>query len=239
MALDDGVRSAAGKRPTRAEFVYQELLRWIADGSLHPSERLRETLICERLGVSRTPVREAIRRLEAEGRVATVPRRGAVVAELDPHEVVEIYTVRIELEAFAARLAAQHATLAEIDLMERILERSSQLGGDPRELNNNNWRLHKTVQIAAHNRFLSQLFDSLAGSFAMLRGVKYIPAGRPESLLAEHRKIIDAIRARDPEAAAQAAQDHVRHAFSIHMEAILAAGDPASSSTHSTGKKYQ
>ncbi len=201
----------------RSELVYREIQNWINEGEFHPGERLRETVVCERLGVSRTPVREAIRRLQAEGRVIIEAQRGAVIAELQAQEMIELYTVRIELEGFAAGLAAQHASEAEINLMRTLLHHSGTLGGDPRALNENNWKLHRAIHVAAHNRFLLQTFDTLANSLALLRGVKYIPPGRQEILFLEHQKIVDAIEARDRDGARSAAEAHVRKSFEIHL----------------------
>ncbi|MCI2395027.1 GntR family transcriptional regulator [Aliiroseovarius sediminis] len=201
----------------RSELVYREIQKWINEGEFHPGERLREATVCERLGVSRTPVREAIRRLQAEGRVIIEAQRGAVIAELQAQEMIELYTVRIELEGFAAGLAAQHASDAEIRLMKTLLEESRTMDDDPRALNENNWRLHRTIHIAAHNRFLLQTFDALSNSLALLRGAKYIPKGRPETLFREHEKIVEAIQKRDIEAARSATEAHVRRAFEIHL----------------------
>lgn len=211
---------AAGKVPL-SEHVYREIQRWINEGRFHPGERLRETSVCEELNVSRTPVREAIRRMQAEGRVVMEPQRGAIIAELNPQEVAELYMVRQEFEGFAARLAAQHACETEIRLINDILEESKPLAGHPRALNENNWKLHKAIYSAAHNRFVTRIFNALADSMALLRGGKYIPEDRPQELYAEHLAIVEAIAARDPDAADRAAQDHIRHSFRIHLAAAL------------------
>lgn len=200
-----------------SEFVYREIQNWINEGEYHPGERLRESTVCERLNVSRTPVREAIRRLQAEGRVTIEAQRGAVIAELQPQEMIELYTVRIELEGFAAALAAQHATESEIGLMRSLLEESRALMDDPRALNEINWKLHRTIYVASHNRFLLQTFKGLTNSLVLLRGAKYIPKDRPAKLFGEHKKIIDAIEARDPGAARAAAEAHARKSFEIHL----------------------
>ena len=96
--------------PSLAENVYQSLARSIREGHYNPGDRIRETVVSKELGVSRTPVREALRRLQSERRVILEPQRGAIVAELDRHEVVELYQLRQQLEAVAARFAAQHAS---------------------------------------------------------------------------------------------------------------------------------
>ncbi|WP_169544098.1 GntR family transcriptional regulator [Sneathiella aquimaris] len=204
-----------------AEYVHQEVLQAIRDGKYHPGERIRESDITKSLNVSRTPVREAFRRLQSEGRLTFEAQRGAVVAELDPQEVAELYAVRQHLEGVAARFAAQHASEAEILAMEYILERGLEATGDPRELNQINWELHHAIYNAAHNRFLIKALGAISDSMALLRGVKYIPEGRPQKLYDEHSLIIKAIKERDPDAADQAAQNHIRHSFQTHLKATF------------------
>lgn len=207
--------------PSLAEYVYQELLRSIREGKYHPGERIRESVVSKELDVSRTPVREALRRLQSEGRLNFEPQRGAVVAELDRQEVAELYALRQQLEGIAARFAAQHASEGEIHAMEFILEKSLDVSNDPREHNQINWELHHAIYSAAHNRFLMKAFESISDSLALLRGVKYIPEDRPKKLYEEHRRIIAAIKSGDPDAADEAAQDHIRHSFQIHLETLF------------------
>ena len=204
-------------QPSLGEYVYHEVLKAIRDGRYHPGERVRESDFAQALGVSRTPVREAFRRLQSEGRLSLEPQRGAVVAELNPQEVAELYALRQELEGIAARFAAQHASEMEIANMDYILGKSTEVADDPRALNQINWELHHAIYNAAHNRFLVKAFEALSDSMALLRGVKYIPADRPESLYAEHARIIQEIKNRNPAAADNAAQDHIRQSFQIHL----------------------
>ena len=169
--------------PSLGDYVYQELLRAIRLGKYHPGERIRESAVTKELNVSRTPVREAFRRLQSEGRLILEPQKGAVVAELDRQEVAELYELRQQLEGIAARFAAQHASDSEIDAMEFILESGRQASGDLRELNQINWELHHAIFDAAHNRFLTKMIASIADSMALLRGAKYIPEGRPQGAI--------------------------------------------------------
>ncbi|GKX32836.1 MAG: GntR family transcriptional regulator [Rhizobiaceae bacterium MnEN-MB40S] len=201
-----------------ADHVYGELLKSLRDGVYHPGERIREAVIARQLSVSRTPVREAIRRLQSEGRLKFEPQRGAVVAELDRQQVAELYDLRESLEGTAAHMAAQHASDAEIQAMFSILEKTAAMTADPRELNQINWRFHHSIYHAAHNRYLIKAFSAVADSMALLRGVKYIPENRPQQLYEEHLLIADAIRNRDSAAAEHAAREHVRQAFRIHLE---------------------
>lgn len=205
-------------QPSLGEYVYQEVLQAIRDGRYHPGERIRESEFTKSLNVSRTPVREAFRRLQSEGRLTVEAQRGAVVAELNPQEVAELYALRQHLEGVAARFAAQHASDMEIANLEYILEKGKEASGDPRELNQINWELHHAIYNAAHNRFLIKAFESISDSMALLRGVKYIPEDRPNTLYEEHHRIIEEIKNRNPQAADKAAQEHIQQSFQIHLE---------------------
>lgn len=198
--------------------VHQQLKRFILDGKFRAGERIRESDITTQLGVSRTPVREAFRRLQSEGLLKFEAQRGVIVAELDRQEVAELYAMRQHMEGFAARCAAQHATDAEIRVIQYILEQTKIVDDQIHQFNQINWELHNAIYAAAHNRFLVRAFEALSDSMSLLQGAKYIPAGRPVVLYEEHRQIVEAIRKRDPDAADEAAQTHVRNAFLVHLE---------------------
>lgn len=201
-----------------ADQVYHELKRRILDGDYRAGERIREADATAMLGVSRTPVREAFRRLQSDGLLEFEAQRGAIVAELDRQEVAELYAMRQHMEGFAARCAAQHATESEIRALEYILEQTKIPDAEVHQFNQINWELHYAIYSAAHNRFLIRAFDALSTSMSLLQGAKYIPPGRPELLYQEHREIVEAIKNRDPDAADEAAQRHVRNAFLVHLE---------------------
>ncbi|WP_417454441.1 GntR family transcriptional regulator [Kiloniella sp.] len=211
------IEESKSAQPSLGEYVYQEVLQAIRDGQYHPGERIRESEFTKSLNVSRTPVREAFRRLQSEGRLTFEPQRGAIVAELNPQEVAELYALRQQLEGIAARFAAQHASDMEIANMEYILEKGRE-AKDPRDLNQINWELHHAIYNAAHNRFLIKAFEAISDSMALLRGVKYLPSDRPNPLYEEHQRIIEEIKNRNPEAAEKAAQQHIKRAFQIHLE---------------------
>ncbi|EIM72674.1 putative transcriptional regulatory protein GntR family [Nitratireductor aquibiodomus RA22] len=218
----DDQRDLEDAAPSLAEYVYKELSQWIREGRYNPGDRIREATVSKELGVSRTPVREALRRLQSERRVTIEPQRGAVVAELDRHEVVELYQLRQHLEGIAARFAAQHASEAEIAEMQDILSRSEQASGDLKLLNQINWEFHNAIYSAAHNRFLLRSIAAISDEMALLKGTKYIPDDRPASLHQEHRHILDAIAARQPDAADEAAQNHIRNSLRVHLRVARA-----------------
>lgn len=209
-ALQDGA--------SRAELVYANLRAAIHAGRFEPGERIREADIAAWLGVSRTPVRDALKRLEGDGLLASAPRRGLSVAELDQQQVSEIYAVRDVLEGLAGRLAAQHATSAEIAAMRDLLERQARTHpDDSASLVRLNQLFHEAVSRAARNRNLSNVLDAFQSSLALLPGTTYTAPGRPATALKEHTEVVDAIERRDAERAELAAREHMRAAERIRQ----------------------
>ncbi|GAA0616029.1 GntR family transcriptional regulator [Paenochrobactrum glaciei] len=197
--------------------IYDELIKSIREGRYTPGEHIRETVVATELGVSRTPVREALRRLHNDGTVVLTPRKGAVVAELAHQEVVELYMLRQEMEATAARFAAQHASDIEIMQIDNILKRAEELLHDPHRLNQVNWEFHNAIYEATHNRYFMKAIRSISDSMMMLRGARYIPENRPEQLASEHRAIFNAIQNRKPQEAADAARYHIQQSLLVHL----------------------
>lgn len=197
--------------------VYNELRQYILDGQLRSGERLREVRLASLLGVSRTPVREAIKRLESEGFVSYAANRGAIVAELTPDQAIELYAVREILEGAAARFAAQHATEPEIQFIENLLEAERKLGDDPEERSKLNRQFHGTIYRMAHNRYLLDILTKSRDYMVLLHRTTYYASGRGESAYREHCAIVEAIKNRDAAAAEQAARLHIREAQRIRM----------------------
>lgn len=192
--------------------VSEALRRDIRDGRYGPGDRITELEVAERLGVSRTPVREALRRLESEGLLVSLPWRGVVVAELDRAQLLELYAMREVLEGTAARFAAQHADAAEIDLMRDLLDQERKAGDDGASAAQINRDLHEAIHGAARNRYLLSTLSALANALALLRGTTFSVPGRPGEGLAEHRAVVEAIAQRDGEAAEAAARLHIANA---------------------------
>ena len=198
--------------------VYNELRRRLIEGDLKPGQRLREIELSAMLGVSRTPVREAIKRLESEGFAAYVSRRGAVVLELTPEQAAELYAVREILEGSAANFAARFATASEIDILEDLLRTQREAGNDPELLSRINRQFHQMIYQMAHNRYLLGLLSTAQDYMLLLRETTYFNPGRPETALEEHSEIVSAIKARDSERAESAARKHIREAQRIRMK---------------------
>ncbi|WP_050527363.1 GntR family transcriptional regulator [Pseudorhodobacter aquimaris] len=197
--------------------AYTLILEAIDAGLYKPGDRLVESELAERFGVSRTPVREALQRLETQSMLAR-DGRSLIVASLDHNQLAELYAVRTELEGLAARLAARHATEEEIRVLRAMVEDDkSLLGGDPRALSRANKRFHKQIHLASHNRFLVTQLDLVHRSMALMATTSFAADGRDEKGLAEHEAIVEAIEARDGEAAYQALRGHISQAFETRL----------------------
>lgn len=207
-------------RPGRSSAfdAYERLLAEIEDGGLPPGTRLREAELGERLSISRTPVREALKRLELQGLVVHEPHHGAVVASLDYGQVTELYRLREMLEGMAARLAAQHATDTEIGVLQRMVERDRTLTDNPRQLAQTNRAFHQQIRDTAHNRYVAAALENLRLSLALLAGTTLGAEGRAAESVEEHAKIVSSIAARDCDGAETNARQHIVNAFRTRVE---------------------
>jgi DNA-binding GntR family transcriptional regulator len=191
--------------------AYDRIRAAIRDGSLPPGLRLTEADLATRFGVSRTPVRQAMARLEAEGLLTAEPKRGLSVTRPDHHQVVELYVMREILEGAAARLAAQHASETEIAAMEELVEAEPASFQDPAALSEINQRLHGLLYLAAHNRYLLRGLGQISATIALLPTLLTLE-GRAVQAHAEHLAILAAMKRRDGAAAEEAARAHARAA---------------------------
>ena len=201
-----------------ASGAYELLLSQIEEGGLPPGTRLREADLADRLQISRTPVREALKRLELQGLIVHEPHRGAVVATLDYAQVAELYLLREVLEGTAARLAAQHATDVEIGSLADMVERDRAIAGQPLELARTNRRFHQQVRNAARNRYLSQTLEHFRLSLALLATTTLDAPGRGPTSVEEHAAIVARIAARDADGAEAAARLHILNAFRTRIK---------------------
>lgn len=203
---------------SRADFVYDSLRDAISDGRIGVGERVREEEIARNLGVSRTPVREALQRLHQRGLLVFGAGRGLMVAELSQHQVLQLYAMREILEGSAARFAAQHADAADISILFRLQKDLADAKPDALLLVTLNRRFHQAIYEAAHNQYLLQTLNMLHDSLALLHNATFrVPSRRAESD-EEHRRIVVAIEKRDPDAAEEAAREHIRQAQRTRFE---------------------
>lgn len=194
-----------------ADSVYNTLRGAIVDGRLDPGDSLIEWHVARQFGTSRTPVREALLRLEAEGLAFRVPRRGLVVRHISEHEVLEVYAVRLELEALAAREAAREAQPSDIAQLRWVNQRLNEAikQGDLVSVPEITNEFHQLLATAARNSMLRR-FIMQAQDWTRRVGTSTVPLpGRRGVAVKEHERIIDAIAAHDAERAEQLAREHI------------------------------
>lgn len=210
----------AANKPAQssASDAYDKLLTAIEEGGMPAGTRLRETELAKQLAISRTPVREALKRLELQGLVVHEPHHGAVVASLHYGQVTDLYQLREVLEGTAARLAAQHATAVEIGVLERMVAADQALVTRPDRLARSNRHFHQQIRDSARNRYLQTALENLRLSLALLAGTTLSAPGRATASIAEHAAIVAAIAARDPVGAENAARHHILEAFRTRVE---------------------
>lgn len=196
--------------------AYEMILEAIDTGTYKPGSRLVESELADRFGVSRTPIREALQRLETQS-LLTRDGRSLIVASLDHSQLSELYVVRGALEGLAARLAARHSTPEELAVLRDMLESDRKLVSDPEAMSRANRRFHKQIHLASHNRFLVQQLDLVHRSMALLASTSIAVAGRPTDTLEEHERIVHAIETGDGDAADKALRDHISQAFIIRL----------------------
>lgn len=192
--------------------IYEELRERIIEGVIPAGERIRERELAEEFNVSRVPVREAIPRLEAEGFVKTLPRRGAVVTEMTMSDVNELFVVRSSLEVLAARLAAQAcaAGSSSDELFGRLAAAERALvQADDREIATVNSSLHEEILHLSGNTLLISLMGPINGR---VRRLFRLEADRDQQVLcAEHKELCQAIADGNVEWAGALAYAHVEH----------------------------
>ncbi len=197
--------------------AYALVLEAIDEGTYLPGDRLVESELAERFGVSRTPVREALQRLETQ-QVLVRDGRSMVVSSLDHDQLGELYVVRAELEGLAARLAAQHAAPEEVRVLREMVEQDMRMLGQAQRLAKANRRFHRQLHLASHNRLLIQQLEMVHRTMALLVTTTFAAEGRDIAALEEHAAVVAAIEARDGEAAEKAVKSHISKAYETRLK---------------------
>ena len=212
-------------KPLR-EIVFESLREAIINGVLKPGERLMEVQLAEEMGVSRTPVREAIRKLELEGFVIMVARKGAYVAGISMKDVADVFEIRAALEGLAASLAAERITDEEKEEMERLLVRKAACveAGDYDSLTEIDTQFHELLYKASRNERLMQIISNLREQINRFRMVSLAFPGRGREALEEHKKMAEAIAERNAALAQALAQEHIENAENALLEAMQKTG---------------
>ena len=195
----------------------------ILDGVLAPSTWLREDHLSDAFEVSRTPVREALRRLADEGLAVKTAHHGTVVAPLSLEDVLALYVVRENLEGLAARLAAVRCPAGLVESLDHVGAQmaESAAAGDIPQLAQQNLRWHRAVREAAGNPYLTRFLTQVEHAVRRLPSSTYAQHGRPEEAATEHDAVVRAIEARDGTAAERAAKVHMQRAREIRLAVLL------------------
>jgi DNA-binding GntR family transcriptional regulator len=212
-----------GSRGIRA---YDLLRAAIATGTLKPGARILESELATLLDMSRTPIREAIAALEADGLITVDGARGRVVTKLDYQSVMELYAVREVLESTAAGLAARNASDIEIVALRDMLELEERILDDAGKLADHNLRFHEAIYYCSHNRYILKMLEYIQTAMLLLQPMGRTGSERRDTALLEHRAIVDAIEARDPAASEVAIRNHVRRAQQARIKLLLQTDEP-------------
>jgi DNA-binding GntR family transcriptional regulator len=217
--------AAAPEGMSLSRFAYDALREEIRARRLLPGHRVREVEVAERLGISRTPVREALKKLASEGLLEQNSARGFVVTEISTDHVMQLYAMREMLEGAAARFAAQQASPLEIQSLRRLAAHLAS-AATPAEAATGNRRLHNAIAQAAHNAYLLRAIGVLRDALELLGTTTYSAPGRIASGYEENMAIIERIAARDPDGAESAARRHIQSASVLRLNMLFGVDMP-------------
>jgi len=225
-AHDLAVQDNYGDNLAATARIRHILLAAITAGDIAPGARLKELDLGQKLGVSRTPLREAIAGLKAEGILSIGDDGGLRVRTLGYQDIHALYQLRAELESMAAELAAAQASLAEREFVAEIRAREASLvneGSDPAALAKLNGQFHQSIALASHNPFLIETLQRLSTLMVLLGPTAYSLSARVREIGVEHDAINYAIQTNDPAAAKLAAHAHLQNAVKARLQ-IIASG---------------
>jgi DNA-binding GntR family transcriptional regulator len=224
------------QHPSLQERTYRTLRDAIVQGEFAPGSRIYETAIAERLGVSRVPVREAIRRLQQDGFVDARPRTGIYVAAFGINEVTDLYRIRAALEGTAASLAAERMSDEEISELEAVLHRmeSATARRAKRATFHEADLFHKAIHHGARSPRLFALLEQLYGQVAHYRKITLAIPGRADDASHGHHDLVEAIHRRDSETADRLMRTHVLGAVAALVQHTDGASTPTKSATEAS-----
>ena len=208
-------------KPLR-EVVSQALRQAIKDGVLLPGERLMEIQLAEELGVSRTPIREAIRILEQEGFIVMVPRRGTYVADISLKDIAQVFEIRSALEELAAGLAAERITPDELEQLERILVEINEFIAHDEfdKIVDADIRFHEILYQASRNDRLVDILHNLREQMLRFRSISMHYPGRLAATWEEHRRLVEFIADKNSSMARKVAKKHMENSEKTLLEGI-------------------
>lgn len=202
--------------------IYELLKRRIIDGRFPPGAKLTEESLVKELGVSRTPIREALNRLAQDGLITIIPYRGAFVTTLSEEDVRDVFEIREALEGMAARLAAERMTPKTLARLRRHFKEgmAASRGNGYVEYSHADREFHEALARASGNRQLIQFLKALADRFQMIRRQTVRLSGRAQKSFREHLTVIEALSRRDPHMAETRIREHIRNVRSDLFKAM-------------------
>lgn len=207
---------------SRSEAAYRILREKIVSLELPPASLLNEADLMTELDLGRTPIREALQRLALENLVVILPRRGTIVADLNMSDLQKIFEIRLELEVYAVRLAAERATPGQITEMELLFANCDEMirQGDYHQLIRLDHQAHRLLAQAAHNEFLEETLERMYTHVLRLWYVSLHKVSRLTEAIEEHRDIIAAVKAGDGQRAGEIMRAHIT-GFQAQFAALL------------------
>lgn len=208
------MQSDADNKLSLTEKIFHDLRDDIVEGKYRIGDPLIETVLAQEFGVSRTPIREALKQLEFEGLVVSMPNRGVTVHGLSDQDIEDIFTIRLLLEGQAAYWAAQRIDEEQLAKMSEITELMDMYTrkNDPIRLSQLDTEFHQVVFSACNSRMLEHVLTYLHQNAQRARRASLVVPNRPKMSLKEHRAIMAAIEAHDPDLSKERMEEHVHNA---------------------------
>lgn len=211
------------KGPLLREVAYGELKKRILNGFLRPGTPIPEQALCDSLGLSRTPVREAMNKLASENLIETIPRRGAFVVDLSIKEIKDVFEMRAKLDCMAVRLAIgkirEHDLNGYEAIFRKLIDEHNENGTE--DLTEIDRAFHEVILEAAGNRWLKELVCLMLDRSQLIRSISLKYPGRMEGSWMEHLNLIAKLRENDIDGAEACALEHVNNAKNAVIKAIL------------------
>lgn len=214
-------------RVNQTEFLvdkaYEVVRAAILRNDLKPGDQLSEASLSEQIGISRTPIREALKRLEQEGMIEIVPRRGAFVTGISVEDITEIYQLREALECYAIQFVPEYGDPVELDRLIADFEQSFQWieSGEIDKVNDADGRLHRYIAHSSRNRRLIETVDQLLSQVVRLRSMTATVPGRLMHQAEEHLQIVHALKAGNVDEAREGLRTHLRSVLNTHLQIRL------------------
>lgn len=210
----------ATKHNISSDKIYHYIIQCITEGKLKPNDRIKEQDLVKETGLSRTPIREALNILLNEGMLTQDSKNGLIITELDLNAITKLYELREILEGECAKLAAQHASNTEIDILSELVQAQTTLT-DTNMIKANNILFHETLYRCSCNRFLIKMMQEMKRSLLLLGESTLSNKSRQKQSYEEHYEMVSALQKRDSAKAQEYAKLHIRNAYKVRLSRLL------------------